>query len=109
MRRTDEEMGNEERIIVTVDPDLKELIPGFLQTRHDDVAAITAALETGEWETVYILGHSMKGSGGGYGFDEISAIGSAIETAAKAKDAAAAKTGVVRLKDYLRRIDIQYA
>lgn len=102
-------MGNGERIVVTVDADLKDLIPGFLQTRHEDVAAITAALEAGDWDAVYILGHSMKGSGGGYGFDEISAIGAVIETAAKAKDAAAAKTGAARLADYLGRIDIQYA
>ncbi len=101
-------MGNEERIAVKVDADLKELIPGFLQTRHDDVAAIAAALEKGDWNAVYIMGHSMKGSGGGYGFDEISEIGAVIETAAKAKDAAAVKSGAVRLSDYLGRIDITY-
>lgn len=102
-------MGNGERIIVKVDADLKDLIPGFLRTRREDVAAITAAVEAGNWDAVYILGHGMKGSGGGYGFDEISAIGAVIETAAKAKDAAAVKTGAARLADYLGRIDIQYA
>lgn len=102
-------MGNSERIVITVDKDLEELIPGFLQTRHDDVTSITAALEAGDWGTVYILGHSMKGSGGGYGFDEISVIGGIIETAAKTEDAAEVKTGVARLADYLARIDIQYA
>lgn len=102
-------MGTGERIVITVDIDLKELIPGFLQTRHDDVTSIATALATGDWKTVYVLGHSMKGSGGGYGFDEISVIGEVIETAAKAEDAAAVKTGVARLVDYLGRIDIQYA
>ncbi|MBI5637512.1 MAG: Hpt domain-containing protein [Nitrospinae bacterium] len=102
-------MGNGERIIVKVDADLKELTPGFLQARHEDVAGIAAALETGDWGVVYVLGHSMKGSGGGYGFDEITAIGAVIETAAKAKDAAAVKAGAARLADYLGRIDIQYA
>ena len=91
-----------------VDADLKELIPGFLQTRREDVAAITTALDAGDWKTVFILGHSMKGSGGGYGFDEISAVGEVIETAAKANDAAMVKTGVARLADYLDRIDIKY-
>ncbi len=101
-------MGNGERIVVTVDVDLKELIPGFIQTRHNDVAAITAALEAGDWDAVYILGHNMKGSGGGYGFDEISVIGAVIEEAAKAKDTAAAKNGIARLADYLGRVDIRY-
>lgn len=102
-------MGTGERIVVMVDADLKELIPGFLQTRHEDVASITAALDAGDWKTVFILGHSMKGSGGGYGFDEISAVGEVIETAAKANDAAMVKTGVARLADYLSRIDIKYS
>ncbi len=102
-------MGNGERIAVTIDADLKELIPGFLQARHDDVAVIGASLEKGDWNAMYIAGHSMKGSGGGYGFDEITAIGAAIETAAKAKDAAGVKHGVARLSDYLQRIDITYA
>lgn len=102
-------MGNGERIIITVDADLKELIPGFLQSKHDDMAAVAAALEGGDWAAIYIIGHSMKGSGGGYGFDEITNIGAIIETAAKAKDAAAVKAAVNRLTDFLGRVEVKYA
>lgn len=102
-------MGNGERIIITVDADLKELVPGFLQTRHEDVTTLAAALEKGDWSAIYILGHSMKGSGGGYGFEEITRIGIVIETAAKAKDAAAIKAAANRLADYLGRIEVGYA
>jgi HPt (histidine-containing phosphotransfer) domain-containing protein len=44
---------------------------------------VTAALERGDFENVRILGHNMKGSGGGYGFDRISEIGASLEEAAK--------------------------
>ena len=34
-----------------------------------------------------ILGHGMKGTGGGYGFDEITYIGSVLEDAGGNQDA----------------------
>ncbi len=70
---------NRDRIVVQVNPDIEELIPEFLQRRHTDIAAISDALKKGDYETIRILGHSMKGSGGGYGFDAISDIGRRLE------------------------------
>ena len=48
------------------DNDLADLIPGFLENRHKDVA-IQEAIEQGNYETIRVLGHTMKGAGGGYG------------------------------------------
>ncbi len=104
-----EEGGGRERIIVTIDAELKELVPGFLEGRHADLAAVAAALEMGDMEEPRIIGHSMKGSGGGYGFEEITHIGAALESGAKAGDKAAVSAAVTRLKEYLARIDIRYA
>ena len=50
----------------------------------------------------------MKGSGGGYGFDGITAIGKAIEIAAKAQDSGEIERQVVELETYLERMDIVY-
>jgi len=61
---------------------MADLVPGFLDERRRDVVAISAAVEHGDLETVRILGRSMKGSGGGYGFDLITRIGAALEEAA---------------------------
>ena len=72
-------------ILVYVDPDLEDLIPYFLDKRRKDIANITKLLATEEpksMEEIRKLGHSMKGSGGSYGFDEISRIGEAIGKAA---------------------------
>lgn len=99
---------NNEKIIVRVDPDLEELIPGFLQRRHEDIVAIADALKKDDYETVRILGHSMKGSGGGYGFDAISNIGRIIEQAAKDKNLAEIQKQAHELSTYLGRIEIRY-
>lgn len=99
---------NNEKIIIDADPDLSELIPGFLQHRQDDIRLISEYLEKADFESLRILGHSMKGAGSGYGFDEISEIGALIEQAAKEKNPAEIRRQADSLKDYLLRIEVVY-
>jgi hypothetical protein len=60
--------------------------PAFLANRRLDVAKLRDALATRDFTTVQTIGHNCKGTGAGYGFPEISSIGSAIESAARAQD-----------------------
>lgn len=94
------------KIQIHVDPDLADLIPGFLDKRRKDTVALLTALDDGEFETVRILGHSMKGSGGGYGFDAISEIGAALEQAAKGKNTDEIRQQVSDLSGYLDRVEV---
>lgn len=96
------------KIIVKIDPDIQAIVPGFLKNKHNDVGKILAALSKGDFETVRILGHSMKGDGGGYGFDRISSIGATIEEAAKTKKADQIRASVEELSDYLSRVEVVY-
>ncbi len=99
---------NDDRIIAHVDPDLEELIPGFLENRRKDVDKLRAALAAGDFATVRLTGHSMKGAGGGYGFQPITDIGAAIERAALAGDVAAASAGIDDLAGYLARVEVVF-
>ncbi len=101
-------MNGAEKILVHVDKDLEALIPEFLENRRADVDAIGSAAGAEDYETVRVLGHSMKGSGGGYGFDELTEIGAGLEQAAKAKDGAAIRAGLDKLVDYLARVEVVY-
>ena len=101
-------MGSADRIKVVVDCDLEELIPGFLENRQEDIKSILCSLEADDYDAVRILGHSMKGSGGGYGFDAISEIGQSLELSAKKKDAGAIKQMVSNLANYLEKVDIAF-
>ncbi|HZC67063.1 MAG TPA: Hpt domain-containing protein [Nitrospirales bacterium] len=76
---TGEDGHRDEKILVRVDPEIAELIPGFLANRRKDVTAMLDAVQRSDFETVRLLGHSMKGAGGGYGFDAITVIGGALE------------------------------
>lgn len=93
-------------IPIRVDPEIAALIPGFLANRHKDVESLIDAVNQGDFETARILGHSMKGSGGGYGFDEITDIGAEIEMAARRNDPVAIRSQVKALSRYLARVEI---
>ncbi|MCC6707423.1 MAG: Hpt domain-containing protein [Gammaproteobacteria bacterium] len=95
-----------DRIPVVIDPDLADLVPGFLNNRRRDVEKLRAQLEAGNFADIRMIGHSMKGAGGGYGFDPITDIGAAIERAALAADSATIEQGIAQLADYLSRIDV---
>ena len=94
------------KILVQVDPDLADLIPGFLANRRKDITAMQDALARGDFEAVRILGHSMKGSGGGYGFDAITEIGAALEQAAMTKHPGEAQKSLNDLSSYLDRVEV---
>ncbi len=71
-----------EEVIVYVDSDLEDLVPEFLENRYEDIEKINECLDNEEIAEIQRLGHSMKGSGGGYGFHEITRLGSRLEHAA---------------------------
>ncbi len=94
--------------IVYADPDISDLIPGFLENRQKEIQTISEALIRKEYETIRIIGHSMKGYGAGYGFDEISDIGAAMEKAAEKADTQGIQQEFIRLETYLKNVQVVY-
>jgi HPt (histidine-containing phosphotransfer) domain-containing protein len=97
-----------DKIQVRVDPDLHDLIPGYLKNREKDLLKYQQNLEKDDFDAIAVLGHSMKGSGGGYGFNGLSNIGRAIENAAKNKDKESVQKSINDLTDYLNKLEILY-
>lgn len=94
-----------EKIIVHIDPDLEALIPGFLENRRRDVERLRELVAAGDYAAVRLIGHSMKGAGGGYGFDPITDYGARIEAAAERADGAAVRCAADALADYVARVE----
>lgn len=100
---------NAEHVItVYVDPGLEEIVPGFLDNRRRDVQTIETALQENNLVQIQIIGHRMKGDGGGYGFDAISTIGAALEQAAAREDQSAIQRHTAELIDFLDRVTVVY-
>ena len=97
-----------EKIRAQVSRDLQPLMPRYLDRRHKEIEIFRAQLAAGDYEALRIGGHSLKGSGGGYGFPDLTRIGGAIETAAKAGDAAAIQAALAEYADYLQRVEVTF-
>ena len=96
------------KIIIHGDPEIADLIPGYLENRRKDIIKMRGALDRNDYETIGYLGHSMRGSGEGYGFKGISAIGLELEQAAKTGNAEGISRRINELEDYIGRIEIIY-
>ena len=95
-------------ITVCIDQGLEEIIPGFLENRRRDVQTLETALQESNLSQIQIIGHRMRGDGGGYGFDAISIIGAALEQAAAREDRSAIRRHVAELIDFLARVTVVY-
>ncbi|MGB8338977.1 MAG: Hpt domain-containing protein [Burkholderiales bacterium] len=93
-------------IIVSVTKDLEALIPRFLANRQKDIATVTAALETRDFDSIRIVGHSIKGVGSSYGFDAVTQFGIELEDAAAHRDVIKVRDTLKRYQDYLGRVKI---
>lgn len=98
--------SQQRKFTAIVDEDLRDLIPGYLENRRKDIKDIHAALDRNDFEVIRALDHKMKGSGEGYGFDEITEIGRACEEAAKQSQAQEIREQVHRLQDYIDNVAI---
>ena len=97
---------NDRKFVVHLDSDIREIIPLFLAHRSRDVQTIRTALEQNDFESIQVLGHKMKGTGSGYGFDAISEIGGQLERVAKNREGAAIHELLEKLGYYLDNLEI---
>jgi len=102
--------GEMEKIIAHVDPDLSDLMPGFLARKRNDTRAILSGIsgEHVDFEELSRLGHKIKGEGGSFGLDAISVYGAEIEQAARNHDVEAIRHHATELAVYLDSVQIEY-
>ncbi|HUQ37745.1 MAG TPA: PAS domain S-box protein [Aestuariivirga sp.] len=85
---------------------IAEQVPAYLRNCRQNVIDIGDALDRVDFETVTILGHNMSGSGGMFGFQAITDIGTAIQLAAENSDNDASRKWVGELSSYLDRVEV---
>jgi len=96
----------QDSILVRANPKIADLVPGFLHNRRQEVIAMLAALDRGDFDIVESLGHGMKGAGSSWGFQRITDIGAALEQAAGRADRDASRRWVGELSSYLERVEV---
>lgn len=91
---------------VEIDPDLLEIVPEYLETKKKEAKDLMGLLDESCFSDIQVFGHSLKGSGGGYGFDKLSEIGAEIETYSKEKNVEKLNELAKELQSYLERVRI---
>ncbi|MEO5349100.1 MAG: Hpt domain-containing protein [Magnetococcus sp. YQC-3] len=95
-------------LLVHVDASLAEIVPSYLENRRKDLTLLADMLQKGDFEPMRVLGHRMKGSGGGYGFVHISDIGRRMEQAALQTNTTELLACIAELTAYLDQIEVVY-
>lgn len=90
-------------ITVEVHEELRALLPGFLDNRQRDLLLLTQSLDCADFPAILRIAHNLKGVGGGYGFDQISALGERLEAAARSSDSSAAAACVAEYRSFLQQ------
>ena len=85
---------------------LAEQIPAYLESCRHNVIAMLEALDRGDFQTVTILGHNLRGSGGGFGFQAITELGADLEQASEDADVDGAHRLLIELSSYLKTAEV---
>ena len=72
-----------------------------------EISEIKAALNSGDYDALRVFGHNIKGSGGMYGFDDITSIGSMIEALAKAENLSSLLNEINKLEENLKAKNLE--
>lgn len=96
-----------EVIPVQVDPDLVDIIPGYLANRRLDMQRMREAVTLQDFSLIGHIGHKMKGTGQGYGFVVLTELGISLEIAAEERDIDSVRHILVTMEDYLARVQPQ--
>ena len=101
-----DENSRTDAIIVHAKPKFADRIPAYLQNCRQNVIAMLDALDRGDFETITMLGHQMRRSGGAYGFQTITDIGAALQLASESADIDASRKSVGDMSSYLYRVEV---
>jgi CheY-like chemotaxis protein len=102
---SNEESRRMDTILVRAEPKFADRTPAYLQHCRQNAIAMLDALDRVDFETVTILGHQMRGSGGAYGFQAITDIGAALQEAGESADTDASRKWLGELSSYLDRVE----
>ena len=84
------------------DDEWAEMQEMYIAHTSKELAKIQEDLENRTLDSLRTFGHNIKGSGGMYGFDEVTHLGTEIEASAKAKDRDKIKSHLTELSIFLK-------
>ena len=84
------------------DEEWAEMQEMYISHTSKELAKIQEDLDNMAIDSLRTFGHNIKGSGGMYGFDEVTNLGTEIEASAKAEDRGKIKLLLMKLSNFLK-------
>jgi len=94
--------------MVSVDPGMEDIVPGYLEKRRAEIDTYRQALAGGDFDSIRMMGHKLKGTGGGYGFPVLTEIGGKLEEQALAKNADGLRAKIEELARYVNSVKLEF-
>ncbi len=95
-------------VVEYIDAGLADLLDRFFELSRSDLQTMREAVGERDFETLTRLGHTVRGTGHGYGFSGMGEIGHAIEQAAQGRDVDALNTHMDRMDRYLSTVRVEF-
>ncbi|MCH8013159.1 MAG: hypothetical protein IIA61_14670 [Candidatus Marinimicrobia bacterium] len=90
------------------DPEFQELIRSYLDYLMDSLVKFKVNCVERNYSKIQKFAHNLKGSGGGYGFDDLTQLGNDISSTAKREDANKLDSLVKELEDLIMKKRAEY-
>jgi chemotaxis protein histidine kinase CheA len=84
------------------DDEWAEMQEMYVNHTSKELAIIQENIDTVEIDSLRTFGHNIKGSGGMYGFGDVTNLGTKIEASAKANDRSKIKSLLEELSTFLK-------
>jgi len=81
----------------------------YIQKHLESIAQIRTCLADRSMDELRKMGHNIKGTAASYGFPDLTALGAAIESAAKASDLQQMEANITRMEHYIQYAAAQLA
>lgn len=89
---------------VTVDAELVELVPSYIEKRKTEVSALKSFFEKNQLDEIAKVAHKVKGTAASYGFIELTDISGKIESLAQGDNMAELKRQIDLFKTYVETV-----
>jgi HPt (histidine-containing phosphotransfer) domain-containing protein len=93
---------------IEIDPDLRDLVPRYLNRLKFDLEAGRDALRVGNFMALQKLGHNLCGSAGSFGFFALHHIANRLEQAAMAQNHKASGCALDDMHTFTERVKVVF-
>jgi HPt (histidine-containing phosphotransfer) domain-containing protein len=90
--------------LIKGDPSFADLVEEFVAGLPERLTAMESALEEPDFQRAKVLAHQLKGSGGGYGFPDLTDIASKLESEAIERNLTACLETLDELNQLVSRV-----